>query len=210
MALTLFHYWRSSSSWRLRWALELKGIECKKVAVNLLAGEEKLPEYLARNPAGYVPCLVVGDRVLAESMAIMEWLEETYPQAPLLPGDSFQRAFIRQLAETVNSGIQPLHNLEVIKRVSPEKEAQAAWVNHWVSRGLEVYERLLADSKISGKKFSVSDDPTLADLCLIPVLYTAQRFNVNTAAFPRCESIYQHALTTAACAASRPEAHQPA
>lgn len=209
MKIRLHHYWRSSASWRVRWGLEIKKVPHEKVVVDLLSGAEKSQDFLKTNPAGYVPALEVDGRVLAESMAILEWLEETFPEPSFFAGDSFQRALIRRLAESVNSGIQPLQNLDVIKRVSPDKDEQAKWVQHWISRGLGVYENILATSGRKNVKFSVSDHPTLADICLIPQCQAAQRFNVDLSAFPTCKAIYEHALSTPECAASAPEKFQP-
>lgn len=209
MAIRLYHYWRSSASWRVRWALELKKVPHEKIAVNLLAADEKSPDYLKKNPAGYVPCLDVDGKILAESMAILEWLEENYPTPSFFDGDSYRRALVRRLAETVNSGIQPLQNLDVIKRVSEDKEEQAAWVRHWITRGMKVYEEILNSFDRRDFKFSVSNHPTLADLCLIPQCHAALRFQVDLAAFPACKSIYEHALTTPECTASTPERFQP-
>ncbi len=209
MAMVLYHYWRSSASWRVRWGLELKGVPHKKIPVNLLAGEERDPEYLTKNPAGYLPCLVVDGRPLGESLAILEWLEENYPTPSFFVGDSFRRALVRQLAETVNSGIQPLQNLSVIRHFSEDKDEQAEWVRHWIVRGLGVYEEILGRADRAGCKFSLGDVPSLADLCLIPQCYSALRFQVDLAAFPQCKAIYEHALSTPACAASVPEKFQP-
>lgn len=209
MEFTLYHYWRSSASWRVRWGLELKRVPHKKIAVDLLAGQEKNPDYLKQNPAGYLPCLITGEHRLGESLAILEWLEENYPQPSFFVGDSFSRATIRQLAETINSGTQPLQNLDVMRRVSDDKEKQGEWMRHWMSRGLGVYETILQRIDRKEKKFSVSDTPTLADLCLIPQCYSALRFHVDLGSYPNCKAIYEHALNTPECAASRPEAHQP-
>lgn len=210
MGITLYHYWRSSASWRVRWGLAIKAVPHEMVAVNLLAGEEKQPGYKNRNPAGYLPALVVdGHPPLAESLAILEWLEETYPSPSFFSGDSHQRALIRRLAETVNSGIQPLHNLDVLKFYSEDKEEQGRWLRHWVGRGLGVYEEILAGVPRAGANFSVSSEPSLADLCLIPQCYTALRFNIDLAQFPQCRAIYEHALTTPACAGAVPEKFQP-
>jgi maleylacetoacetate isomerase len=209
-SITLYHYWRSSASWRVRWGLELKRIPHTKVAVNLLEGQEKQQTYLQRNPSGYVPCLVVGEHApLGESLAILEWLEENYPTPSFFAGDSFRRAMIRRLAETVNSGIQPLQNLDVTKKVSDDKEKQAEWTRHWIERGMAVYENLLSGIDRKGLKFSVSDQPTLADLCLIPQCYSVLRFGVDLARFPQCKAIYEYALSTPECKASAPEAFQP-
>ena len=207
--MKLYHYWRSSASWRVRWALEIKKIPHEKIAVDLLSGQEKEETYLRKNPSGYVPALIVQDKVLGESLAILEWLEENYSSPSLFSGDSFQRAQIRRLAETVNSGIQPLQNLDVLAKVSADKAVQAEWIRHWVQRGLGVVEKLL--NEVGGKqtKFSFSDQPSMADLCLIPQCYSAVRFNVNLSAFPKTAAIYQHALTTPECAAAHPEKFQP-
>jgi maleylacetoacetate isomerase len=206
---TLYHYWRSSASWRVRWGLEIKKVPHEKIAVDLLKAEEKLADYTKRNPSGYVPCLIVGGKPLAESLSILEWLEENFPEPSFFAGDSFMRARIRQLAETVNSGTQPLQNLDVMRRVSPEKEAQAEWNRHWITRGMGVYESILSSTDRRGAKFSVADHPTLADLCLIPQCYATVRFGVDLAMFPQCKAIYEHALSTKECMASHPDAFQP-
>lgn len=204
--MELYHYWRSSASWRVRWGLEIKQIAHTKIPVNLLGAEEKSSIYLSKNPAGYVPCLVFEGKSLGESLAILEWLEENYPQPSFFDGDSFKRALIRQLAETVNSGIQPLQNLDVLKKLSSDKNVQTEWVQHWIKRGLGVYENLIAPYST---KFSVSDHPTLADLCLIPQCHAAHRFQVDLAPFPRIQKIYEYAMKQEACFSSRPEAFEP-
>lgn len=208
--LTLFHYWRSSASFRVRYGLEVKKVPHEKVAVDLLKGEEKLADYTKRNPSGYVPCLLVdGKHPLGESLAILEWLEETHPAPSFFAGDSVMRARIRQLAETVNSGIQPLQNLDVTKRLSPDKEVQAEWMKHWIVRGLGVFEGLLSALDRKGMKFSVANHPTLADLCLIPQCYSSLRFGVDLAAFPQINAIYEHALATPEVQAAHPDRFAP-
>lgn len=209
MDILLYHYWRSSASWRVRWGLELKKVAHKKVAVDLLSAQEKQETYLERNPAGYLPCLVVGDRSLAESIPVLEWLEENYPEPSFFAGDSFQRALIRRLAETINSGTQPLQNLDVIRKISDDKTVQSEWARHWMMRGLGVYESILRSVNREGMQFSVSNNPTIADICLIPQCYSALRFQVDLDAFPICKSIYEYALATPECAASHPDAFQP-
>ncbi|RZA05597.1 MAG: maleylacetoacetate isomerase [Proteobacteria bacterium] len=209
--ITLFHYWRSGASWRVRWGLELKGVAHEKVAVNILAGEEKLPGYLAKNPAGYVPALSVeGHPPLGESLAILEWLEENYPRPSFFSGDSFQRALIRQLAETLNAGTQPIQNLDVARLHSEDKAEQARWMHHWMSRGLGVFESLLKRADPGHGKFAFGNEPSLADLCLIPQVYSAHRLNVDMDQFPRCRDIYAHALTQPSCQASHPDRFAPA
>lgn len=207
--ITLYHYWRSSCSWRVRWALEIKKIPYNSVAVNLLEGEEKNQDFLKKNPAGYVPALLYKNKVLAESLPIMEWLEEKFPEPTLYFGDSFMRAKIRQLAETINSGTQPLQNLAVMKKFSSDEAAQKSWSAHWTERGLNVYENILDEFHKASWKFSCGSEPSAADLCLIPQCYNAARFNMNFDAFPTIKKIYEHALTTEACQASAPDRFKP-
>ena len=207
--MKLYHYWRSSASWRVRWALELKKQPVEKIAVDLLSSQEKSADYMGTNPAGYVPSLVVNGTILSESIAIIEWLEEAFPEPRLLPGTALDRAFIRRLAETVNSGIQPLQNLDVIKRFSEDKERQSEWMRHWIGRGLGVYEKILSSTNRQGAKFSVGNQPTMADLCLIPQCYAAGRNNIDLAQFPQCKAIYEYALTTPECIASSPDVNKP-
>lgn len=207
MSMVLYHYWRSSASWRVRWALEIKKVPHKKIHIDLLSAAEKEQEYLKKNPSAYVPCLEVDGRYLAESVAILEWLEEAYPSNALLPGDSFQRAKIRQFAETINAGIQPLHNLDVLKQLSDDSEKQKQWAQKWISRGLGVCEELLKE--LPENDFIFGTNPTLADLCLIPQCYSAIRFGVDLNEYFRCKKIYEHALSTEECASSLPEKFKP-
>lgn len=210
----------------------LKGIPFTAVPVNLLAREEKAPEFLARNPSGYVPCLEVdegtgsagmgggvsngmgaGKHFLAESLAIIEWLEEKFPSPALLPKDSYQRALARQLAETINSGTQPLINLDVGRKHSTDSAEQEKWNQYWIARGLGVYEEILGRTDAAGGgvtgKFSLGDEPTIADICLIPQCYGAIRFKVDLAQFPRCKKIYEYALSTPEGKAASADAHKP-
>lgn len=184
MKLTLFHYWRSSASWRTRWALIHKGIPFEYRAVDLLKGENEAPEHRARNPFGYVPALEIdegGKRwMLTESLAILEWLEETHPLPSLYPGNPRTRAHIRQLTETINAGTQPLQNIGVLERVSDQEETRRDWARHFIGMGLEAFQTL---SKPHQGRYSVGDDLTAADLCLIPQLYNARRFGLDLAPF---------------------------
>lgn len=140
----------------------------------------------------------------------MEWLEENYPQQSLLPGDSFQRALIRQLAETVNSGIQPLINLDITKHVSSDKLQQTKWSQHWLRRGLAVLEDLLVKLPTRSAPFAFGDSPTMADICLIPQCYSAERNELDLQHYPRLNSIYRHALQTDACQRAHPDRYKPA
>lgn len=209
----LYHYWRSSSSWRVRWALALKGIEVEWAAVNLLKGEDKSPEHQARSPMGLIPVLEFlhekdpQRRFLTESMAILEWLEGTVPQKnPLLPADLWMRAKARQLAELINAGTQPLQGLKTMQKVSSVREEQVAWAKYWTEKGLAAYEKTVAP--VAGK-FSLGNSVTLPDLFLVPQCYNALRFEVELKNFPTIHRIYGAARETAECQASDPEAHQP-
>jgi len=209
--LRLYHYWRSSSSWRVRWGLALKRLPCEMIAVNLLSEEAECAEHLARNPLGYVPVLeLVGihepERFLTESLAILEWLDEVYPHVPLLPNDTLLRARTRQLAEIINSATQPLQNPNVAERHSSDPEERKRWNQHWIRRGLDAYSRFAAST---AGKFSVGDSVTLADLCLIPQLYGARRNEIAVEDYPLLKRIEDAALATEACHASHPDRFQP-
>ncbi|GAC1352870.1 MAG: maleylacetoacetate isomerase [Polyangiales bacterium] len=211
MELVLHHYWRSSSSWRVRWALALKGISYRDRAVDLLKGEQGASTFSASSPMGLVPCLVVDDRPLSESVAILEWLEEMHPAPPLLPKAPWRRARVRQLVELINAGTQPLQNLAVMRHVSTETDAQKAWATHWVMRGLQSIERDLAiiETEIGGGRFAVGDEITFADLFLVPQVYNARRFGIDLTAYPRLCAVEVAALSTDAAQSSHPDRFQP-
>ena len=193
--MKLYDYWRSSSAWRVRIGLHLKGVTYERRAVNLIApgpiaGEQHAPAYTSLNPLGQVPLLELeareaGDspiRHIAQSMAILEFLDELFPQPPLLPADPLLRARTRQLAEMVNAGIQPLQNLSTTEYVKHELSGDAgAWCRHFVPRGLAALEAVAAPT---AGAFLVGDAVTLADLYLVPQLYAARRFNVDLSVFP--------------------------
>jgi maleylacetoacetate isomerase len=213
----LYHYWRSSSSWRVRWGLALKGVTPEYVHVDLLNGESESEAHRARNPFGYVPALEVlgvksgNPRLLTESLAILEYLDETIATAPLLPKDPFARAQVRALAETVNAGTQPIQNLNVLLHLAPDEMPDAAakrkvWAQHWIRNGLAAYEAL---AKPVAGKFSFGDTPTLADLCLIPQCYNAARFDVSLDAYPTISRVHENALKTEGYRLSEPERFKP-
>lgn len=211
MKLRLYHYWRSSSSWRVRWALVLKNVPCEFVAVNLLSDESDQPEHLARNPMGFVPALeLLGapskTRFMAESIAILEWLEETHPTPSLLPKDPLERARIRQLAEVINSGTQPLQNLNVMHAHSSDPQQQKTWNQKWIRKGLHAYETLVQET---AGTFSFGNSITMADLFLVPQCYNAGRNEVPLSEFPTIQKIHAAASKTDACLASAPERFEP-
>jgi maleylpyruvate isomerase len=179
--LALHGYWRSSSTWRVRIGLGLKGVAFAYRPVNLLAGEQFGETHRARNPTSQVPVLEVEEdgRVihLAQSMAILEWLEERFPAPALLPRDAAGRARVRALAEHVNSGIQPLQNLQVLKWLKERwPGAEKEWVVHFIGRGLSALEDAV---KAGAGRFCHGDEPGLADCFLVPQLYAARRFAVD-------------------------------
>lgn len=213
MNLTLYTYWRSSSSYRVRLALAAKNIPHATVTVNLLAGEQGSPEHLTRSPMGYVPCLVVDGRPFVESVAIVELLDELFPEAPLYPREPFARARVRALVELANAGIQPLQNLYVLGRVSSEGPAKVEWARHFNARGLKAYEALMAANEAEETvrargPFAYGDAFTAADCWLVPQVFSALRYGVDLAAYPRVQRAYQAALATPAVEAAAPE-NQP-
>jgi maleylpyruvate isomerase len=209
-SLTLYHYWRSSASWRVRWGLECKKISYQPIALDLLASAEKENSYLQNNPAGYVPCLLTPSGPLGESLAILEWLEESYPEHSFLPKDIYMRGRCRQIAETINSGVQPLHNMDVIRKISSETEKQMEWSSFWITRGLKIVEGLLQEiPNRQLQSFCFGAQATLADFCLIPQCYSALRNKVDLSAFPVCNQVYEYALSTYECAASHPDRFKP-
>ena len=206
--LTLYHYWRSSCSWRVRWALALKHVPYESVPVNILKNEHQSPEYLKKNPAGFLPALKVGDRCFGESLALIEYIDETWPEPALWPKDPLARMHARQLALTIVAGTQPLQNPSLIKHFVPEEGARKPHVQHWIKRGLGVYESLLEQGPVKPGKFSCGEQVTGADLCLIPQVYNALRFDVDLAATPLVKGIYERCLETAECDVAAPH-NQP-
>lgn len=200
MDLTLYEFWRSSCSWRVRWALAYKGMPYRAVAVDLPAGAHRAPAYLAINAAGTVPCLVIDGRALHESVAILEWLEEVRPVPALLPGDPLARARIRQLVQVINAGTQPLQNTLPQRTHWDDPAAQLRWAQFWIARGLATYEALL---RPDAGPYTFGDQLTMADLFLGPQCANAERFGVALAATPRVQQIYAALLAHPAAVESR-------
>ncbi len=204
--LCLYGYWRSSASWRVRWALNLKGIAFEYIPVNLLKGENKSPVHMKRSPLGSVPVLEIDSEFcLTESMAIIDWIEEVYSlKTPaLFPGLPLERAYIRSLCEIINADTGPLQTPAVQKRHSSDTEEQKKWAQDFITRGLKAYD--LATQNCRGN-FSFGDQITAADLFLVPQIYNALRYEVNVAQdFPQLFQIYERALATKAGLASSPE-----
>jgi maleylacetoacetate isomerase len=214
-ALTLYGYWRSSAAYRVRIALHLKGLAFASVPVHLLrdGGEQRAPAHAERNPQRLVPVLRHGERMLTQSLAIIEYLDEVFPSSPLLPTGPVARHRARALAQLVACDIHPLGNLRVLQFLEHEWDIDAAgrtrWIERWVSDGLAAFERLLGEAPEAGR-FCVGDAPGLADCALVPQLYNARRFGVELAPYPRILAIEAACLAMPAFAAARPEAQPDA
>jgi len=209
--MILYGFWRSSATWRVRIMLGLKGLAYEYRPVDLLAdggGEQNQPGFAAKNPMQQVPLLETdeSDRGLvriAQSLAIAEYLEERFPEPALLPKGRVERAHVRQVAETINSGIQPLANTSVRLHVRDVLGAdEQAWCKHWLSRGLTAIEALV---KPTAKEFAAGDAPTLADVCIIPQLFHARRFGVDVGSFETLARIERSCGALEAFARAHPE-----
>tara|TARA_R110002073_G_scaffold11117_8_gene51333 strand:- start:7325 stop:7966 length:642 start_codon:yes stop_codon:yes gene_type:complete len=189
-----FHgYFRSSSSYRCRIAFNLKGLAFDFVPVHLVrdGGQQRTNAYRALNPQGLVPVLEVDGQVLTQSPAILEWLEEVHPQPPLLPPDPMTRAAVRAFCAVIACEIHPLQNLRVLQHLGAEfgqdQDGKNAWCRRWIGDGLAACEALLKDRH--GTRFAFGDQPGLAEVYLVPQLFSAQRFGVDMAAMPRLRTI---------------------
>lgn len=202
--LKLYSYWRSSSSWRIRWAMAYKGITYETKTINLLKNEQNSENFILKNPTGTVPCLEIDGSCYGESLAILEWLEETYPTPPLLPTDSQSRLVVRQLANIIISQTQPIQNLSTLKYLSNDSNVQANWAKHWIHRGLKAYETILVQKKCSGT-YSFEGQLTIADLCLIPQCYNARRFGLDVSEYPNIARIERNCLKLKSCQISAPD-----
>lgn len=207
--MKLFNYWRSSSSWRVRIALAHKGIEYDYVPVHLVedGGHQHADWFKELNPAEQVPVLEFEDDHgntcrLTQSMAIIGWLEERYPAPPLLPDDRYQRALAWQLAELVNAGIQPMQNLSVIQKLRSLDQDVKAWCREFITRGLVAYEQMLQQT---AGEYSVGNEVSVADACLVPQLYNARRFELDLAPYASIMRVERNCLELPEFDATRPE-----
>ncbi|MBK6692257.1 MAG: maleylacetoacetate isomerase [Myxococcales bacterium] len=205
--VVLYHYFRSSSSYRVRIALAFKGIRYRSVYVNLLKKEQSSDAHLARSPAGNVPCLEIEGRPYVESVAIVELLEELHPTPPLYPKEAWDRARVRALVELINAGTQPLQNLRVLARHTSEQEEKTAWAKHWNEHGLEAFERAMEQNETLGVRgrFAYGDTFTAADVFLVPQVFSAKRFGVDLSKFPRVRAAAEHALSLPFVAVAAPD-----
>jgi len=206
--MRLHGYWRSTTAYRVRIALALKGIACEAVPVDLTKGEQSAPGYAALNPGCGVPTLILDDgTVLTQSMAILEWLEEATPEPPLLPRDPVARARVRAAALTIATDIHPVNNLRVVSRLKAMGHDQAAivdWMNGWMRQGLAAFAALIGPDR----PFCFGEAPGLADVCLVPQLYNARRWGCDMTGLSRLAGIEARCLALPAFDAARPE-NQP-
>ena len=204
--MQLYDYWRSSAAYRVRIALNLKGLAYEQIPIDLRAGAHRSRAYRARNPHGLVPYLEDGEVGLGQSFAIMEYLDERYPAPPLLPRDPAARAAVRALALAIVCEIHPLNNMRVLQYLERQRGVaepdRLAWYRHWVGQGFEPIEAVLA---AQGDPFCFGDAPTLADVCLVPQVYNARRYACDLEPYPRIRAIDQRCRQIEAFAKAAPE-----
>ena len=201
----LYDYYRSSASYRVRIALNLKGVDYQSVPINLLEGDQRSEAYRGRNPQGFVPMLETDGLRLVQSLAIIDWLDTAHPEPALLPEESADRAHVMALALAVACDIHPLNNLRVLKRLTSmgiDQQGRDEWYRHWVAEGLAALEALAAPR---AGRLLFGDSPTLADICLVPQLYNARRFEVPLDDFPTLVRADAEANRIEAFAAAHPD-----
>lgn len=205
---TFYTYFRSSTAYRIRIALNLKGITPQEtIAVNLREGQQHSEEYRKINPSRAVPVLVLEDgTVLTQSLAMLEWLEEAYPKIPLLPKNPLERAKVRAFAQAISCDIHPINNQRVLHylmgQLGVDEPTRKLWIHHWIHLAFTTLEQQVA---ALNSPFCFGDKPTLADICLVPQWYNAERYGVNLAEYPTLQRITAHCLTLPAFDAARPE-----
>jgi maleylacetoacetate isomerase len=206
--MKLIGYFRSSAAFRVRIALNLKGITVEHAFRHLRKGEQSTPDYAALNPQKLVPTMVLDSgEVLTQSLAILEYLEETHPEPPILPKDPVGRARVRALALISAADIHPIQNLRVMaylrEKFDQSEEAAFAWSRHWIETGFDAYEASVAKDRRTGA-FSHGDQPTIADLCLAPQVFNAGRFKVDMTRYPTLKRIFDTCMKHPAFDAAQP------
>ena len=204
--MKLYSYWRSTTSYRVRAALNLKGLKYETLPVDLVAGDQRATGYKELNPGAGVPTLVLDDgTVLTQSMAILEYIDATWPEPRLIPQDPLQRARVMAAAQTVAMDIHPVNNLRLIaqlkSRFDATPEQATAWMCHWMKEGFTAVESLVSDDT----DFAFGEQPDIADLCIVAQVYNARRWGVDLAAFPNISRIESNALKVPAIAAAHPD-----
>lgn len=204
---TLYTFFRSSTSFRLRIALNYKGLDYTPRFVSLPKLEHREPAYMDLNPQGLLPALIEDGKLYAQSLAMLEYLEERYPTPALMPRDIDERAYVRMLSQIIGCDIHPLNNVRVLKylrgRWKLSEEQSNEWYAHWIAEGMRSFEQTLVHEKRHGL-FCLGDTPTLADICLGPQIFNAQRFNCDLSAFPITNAIAEHIFTLPAVIAAHP------
>lgn len=197
--MTLYGYWRSSASYRVRIALALKGIEVNHISVNLRNAEQSQEAHMARNPQGFVPVLDLGDGVqLRQSLAIIDYLDTAYPEPALMPADPIRRAKLMAAALVICADTAPIQNLSVLNHIRSAHDANDAqvkdWAAHWIIKGFNALEQIAIDERASGytEPFLMTKAPSLFECCLIPQIYNARRFGVDMSQFPLLSAINAH------------------
>jgi maleylacetoacetate isomerase len=206
--MKLYTFWRSSAAYRARIAVNLKGLQPELVAVHLRRHEQRAPAYLQRNPQGLVPALEIDGTVIAQSLAIIEYLDEAYPQPPLLPKDPLARAQVRSMAYNIACDLHPLNNLRILQYLKdPLGHPQAtidAWYSHWVQVCFDALEQQVRAHSGDGRH-AFGNSVTLADVCLVPQVYNARRFNCEISAYPRLVAVADALSLLPAFAAAAPD-----
>ena len=207
--LVLHDYFRSSASFRVRIALQLKALEFERVEISLIAGEQKSDAYLAQNAQGFVPMLVVDGEPIIQSMAIMDWLDRAYPEPRLIPDEAMPRAVALAQAQVIASDIHPLNNLRVLKYLTRDlglnEQTKDRWIATWIAQGFEALEAMAGEGRYLG-----GDTPSIADCCLVPQIYNARRFEVPLDAYPRLVAIDAACMELDAFRNAHPDAVKPA
>ena len=207
--IILYDYWRSSASYRVRIALNLKGVLYTSVNTSLLDGDQKDPAYVARNPQGFVPMLCIDGHDLTQSLAIIDYLDAQYADPPMVSRDPFERATTLAQAMVIAADIHPVNNLRILKYLKDElgqsQEAVDTWYRHWIEEGFVALEAMAPETGLFG-----GDQPNLADVCLVPQMANARRFETNLSAFPKLVRIDAVCNEREAFQKAAPEAVKPA
>jgi maleylpyruvate isomerase len=205
--MILYDYFRSSAAYRVRIALNLKGLEAERRYIHLRKGEQRAPDYLRVNPQGLVPALVIDGKAFTQSLAIIEYLDDLHPSPPLLPEDAADRAWVRAVALAIACDIHPVNNLRILKYLGRELQIDEPrrdeWYRHWVREGFDALETQLA-GRANGA-YCLGDTPTLADICLVPQVANATRLKIALDPYPRIRVIYDTCLRHPAFDRARPE-----
>ncbi|WP_033073368.1 maleylacetoacetate isomerase [Sphingopyxis sp. MWB1] len=207
-SLTLHGYFRSSASYRVRIALNLKGLTYDNVEVSLIAGEQRSDAYLEQNAQGFVPMLVADGQTIIQSMAIIDWIDRACPEPRLIPEEAMPRAVALAQANVIACDIHPLNNLRVLKYLTKDlglnEETKNRWYRHWIVEGFDALEAMAGEGSFLG-----GDAPGIADICLVPQIYNARRFEVDLAPYPRLSAIEAACMELEAFQRARPEAVKP-